>query len=433
MVFDSPTSYLLPPLKNDVAVGIGRPAQPGPVLITAQAQVDWTTLAVDIVTLAVESVGVGADANPSFIALVQTMLECGGEKLLGRPDMSDRAEAVRTVVGAIASCAADVRENGGTLQRFEERSRAAIAQGGLSGSAAVKANRLAYTAAGAMSTLTYAKVAFYATDQLQNAAIGDLSLSVRGLGTPQALGAWTPTCTVVDTDSDLLFRNIAFQDEFADTSREYSQFPGWAAAAQAAVAPLAGCSAVHRQRLADAVASGWGDPAAAQVVATAILSLGGGAFVVRFDGIGDLDLSLTADDLVDRGYSDVGNLYEGTEAACVSYQDESATDEPWVSVESATGRVLAIRNSAGEQARTEFGIWDGATLGDVRAAAAAAGYSVETFLDYDFGQGSNGVVVSNGSAEIGMSLDGADDSAVVTLINGVGLPGYAPSNMETGC
>ncbi len=96
---------------------------------------------------------------------------------------------------------------------------------------------------------------------------------------------------------------------------------------------------------------------------------------VRFDGIGDLDLGLTADDLVARGYVNQGNLYEGMDAECVRYAKDG--DPRSVSVESGTGRVLAIANFGGNpELHTEVGdVRVGSTLAEVRAAFGA-GYQI---------------------------------------------------------
>ncbi|MEV8443269.1 alpha/beta hydrolase [Actinosynnema sp. NPDC051121] len=158
---------------------------------------------------------------------------------------------------------------------------------------------------------------------------------------------------------------------------------------------------------------------------------------VRFNGIGAFSLNLTADDLDARGYVNRGNLYEGVNADCVSYAKEG--EKLSFSVERKTGRVLAIRNSSGEQAlRTEIGgIRVGSTLTDLRAAYA--GYRIDEFVNLDFGQGTNGVVVDGPGGEIAFSLsdgppsDYASGRATVTYLAGVGVPGHAPTPVETGC
>jgi hypothetical protein len=158
---------------------------------------------------------------------------------------------------------------------------------------------------------------------------------------------------------------------------------------------------------------------------------------IRFDGIGAMTLSMTAADLHARGYIDEGNTYESTDPTCVSYRKDG---QPLAfSVEPATGRVLAIRNESGnERLSTKIGgLHIGATLAQLRTAYT--GYTIHEYLDLDFGQGSNGVIVDGPGGSIAFSLaDGSPadydtGQATITFLNGVGLPGHAPTNMELGC
>lgn len=156
--------------------------------------------------------------------------------------------------------------------------------------------------------------------------------------------------------------------------------------------------------------------------------------VVRFDGIGDLNLSMTAADLLALGFVDMDNLYEGPDAACVRYA--RAQGGLAASVESASGRVLAIVNAGGRELRTEVGaIGVGSTLAKIREVFGGPEFRIEEYLDADFGQGTNGVVVHGPGGSIGLALDGgvADEIAAVTWVAGVGLPESPPTAAETGC
>ena len=159
---------------------------------------------------------------------------------------------------------------------------------------------------------------------------------------------------------------------------------------------------------------------------------------VRFDGIGDLSLTMDAADLEAAGFSNQGNLYEGMDAACVGYAKPGSPLT--ASVESATGRVLAINNYAGDDLSTQVGrIHVGSTLAQVRAAFARPGYRVVEKLALDFGQGTNGVVVEGPGGAIGLGLDNASagayraGTATVSYVAGVGTPGNAPTLVEDGC
>jgi hypothetical protein len=158
--------------------------------------------------------------------------------------------------------------------------------------------------------------------------------------------------------------------------------------------------------------------------------------VIRFDGTGIFDLTMTASDLQARGFTDHGNLYTETDPECVSYAKQGATVS--FSVERKTGRIFGIKIRSGRAMTTQVGkIHAGSTLAQLRTAFR--GYRIEEHFDTDFGQGTNGVIVNGREGAIGFSLDGtsaadfASGRAKVTYLNGVGVPGHAPSNMETGC
>ena len=158
--------------------------------------------------------------------------------------------------------------------------------------------------------------------------------------------------------------------------------------------------------------------------------------LVRFDGIGALTLTMTVADLTALGYTNTGNTYEGMDASCVSYDKDGS---PSVAANPHTGKVLAIHTVYGNPGPSTAigGIHEGSTLSQLRAAFA--GYTFKTYFNRDFGQGGNGIVVSNGHGEIGFGLADADPSAyrsgsaVINWIAGVGIPGNAPTAMETGC
>jgi hypothetical protein len=158
---------------------------------------------------------------------------------------------------------------------------------------------------------------------------------------------------------------------------------------------------------------------------------------IRFDGIGATSLAMTAADLRGLGFVNEGNSYEPTNPSCVSYRKDGQPLS--FGVEQATGRVLAIHNESGNpRVSTEIGgLHIGSTLAQLRSAYAD--YTIHEYLDLDFGQGSNGVIVDGPGGSIAFSLsdatpfDYATGQATITFLNGVGVPGHAPTNMETGC
>lgn len=297
LVFDGPTRYLLPPT-HEVAVRVARPPADAPSVFESAAEVNGVTVIVDVVAWLLDQQSVGGLDNPYLNAMVQALFECGGKQVAaagGRPDA-----LLPAVVDALGGCATEImRPDSEFGLRMEELAREAVER--TASDKAAKAYRLIGQAAQAFKVLSAGKVAFYLSDQLANAAVGPLSWSIRGRQTPQELGAWTPTCSDPTADSNRLYRNVALQDQFDDTSLELHQFPGWAAAAAAGIEPLDRCTAAYRLRLADALPSSWEDQTAAQVVAQAIRggSPGGGAaprldaLVLSETGLGPLRMGST--------------------------------------------------------------------------------------------------------------------------------------------
>jgi hypothetical protein len=269
-VLDSPTRHLIPPLKTH-AVGIARPKEPGSYHIEARTSVDAITVLADAVAFGANEVRIAAD-SPAAAAAVQALYECGGKELLGKPNLRDIDELVRTVANSIGGCAKELMEPDSEFgRRFEVLSRAMIAKGGLSQTAAIQSNRIARELVSVFKVITVGKIAFYLSDQFANSLVGPLAWSINGRGTPQQLGQWTPSCSSVNTDSNRLYKNLALQDRFANTSKELWQFKDFADAARTAIGALEKCSQTFRASLAGRLAGGWADRTAASIVAAAIM------------------------------------------------------------------------------------------------------------------------------------------------------------------
>lgn len=275
-VFDTATTFLLPPL-SDSAVGIARPAQPGTYLIAATARVNTVTVFVDLTAFVISQLTIGGTDNPLLEAFLEAGYKCAGSALLGHKTGDGIKQAVPVVVTTMADCFGQVgdpeSQAGAAYQKIVQQKIAEAATDEERATIA-KSYRTLDEASRSFKALTYGEVAFYIADQLQNAAIGPLTLAVRGRGTPQALGAWTPGCSSTKADGNALYKNLALQDEFADTRRELWQFPDWQPDAVTAVAPLARCSAAYRYALAAALPEEWGDKKAAGIVADAIRAIG---------------------------------------------------------------------------------------------------------------------------------------------------------------
>lgn len=275
-VFDSPTSFLLPPLHAE-AVGVGRPASAGTNVIGATTTVDWRTFLIDVTSFLADQTAIGGTASPVLDAFLQAFYECGGKNILSRSVPNGAADLLRVAVQAAASCAEEMLRNDSEFgKRFEDPSRSLIASNRkpLDADAVVQANRAVRRLAGIAQILMFGQVAFYVSDQLANAMVGPLTWTIRGFGRPEALGQWKPTCSDLASDADALYRNLALQDQFGDTSKELWQFPGWQPSAAKAIAPLGSCLAAYRISLASYLPTKWGDPKSATVVSDLIRNLG---------------------------------------------------------------------------------------------------------------------------------------------------------------
>lgn len=272
-LFDSPTTFLVPPL-TEVTLGIDRPSTPGQLTITATSYVDIVTILIDVVTFALDNLHIDIAKFPTATAFVQAMLECGAKQIGDRPTQDGAESVVQAVLSAVGGCAGELVRPASTFgARFEELVQKSIRSSPSSAEDLAKGYRAVHEIAGKFALLQVGAILFNVSDQITNSFVGPLAWSIRGNGRAQQLGAWQPTCSNTKTDSNLLYRNIALQDEFSDTSRELWQFPGWDAAARAAVAPLARCSADYLRQLAAFVPGNWGDRKAAGVVAAKISAL----------------------------------------------------------------------------------------------------------------------------------------------------------------
>lgn len=275
-VLDNDATYLVPPL-TEVAIGLARPAIPGSHYLALEADVNATTMLVDLSAFVLGEVDAGIGDDPVVDAFLEVLYTCGSSQLLDRPD-TDADGMVRLVLSILTSCAELIVQRDGEFGKlYEEIALRAVNTEGAAGKAIFeKGNRFAVKAASAFKLLTFGKVAFYASDQLANAFVGNLALSVSARGEPQQLGAWVPTCNDMGEDSNRAYLNIALQDQFADTSKELWQYDAWSRAAQLTAQPLASCSEAYQSELADSLPGSWADPIAAEVLADHIRALSEG-------------------------------------------------------------------------------------------------------------------------------------------------------------
>ena len=257
------------------AVGIDRPGSPGSHLITMSGHSSWQTILSDVLqfvlvnTSALDNIK-GFDTE-SMNVFAQAMYDCGGKALLKSRQTLDR-RGVLEVLDIIRRCA----DNDSVMNAIENALRRQIAEGIAKGDdseirRAIAANRLLK---GALTRLAVynlvAELASYTAELLTEARLGPTTISLRGRGSPQRLGAWKPTCRDAAKDSNALYRNLALQDEYADTRKELWQFESWPTNARKAVKPLGSCSTGYLAMLAQEIRRDWADPKAAEVVARAV-------------------------------------------------------------------------------------------------------------------------------------------------------------------
>lgn len=268
---DGDATYLLPPL-HEQAVGVERPASPDSVMITGTAKVNAGTVFVDVTAFLMDQASIGGTTNPVLNAFLQAFYECGGGKeLLADATTLNVKQILPGVVKTAAGCGTELLDPASEFGlTFEQLSRKMIASSKMGADAATMANRAVRRLASYAKILTIGQLAFYTSDQFANALVGPLTWSIRGSGKSPQIGAWTPTCSDLAKDSNALYRNLALQDQFADTTKQYWQFPDWKPAAVKAVVPLTTCSSTYRAQLATYLPTSWQDAKSATIVANQI-------------------------------------------------------------------------------------------------------------------------------------------------------------------
>lgn len=272
-VFDSPTTFLVPPL-TEVTFGIDRPNAPGPAFIKITSYVDFPSVLVDVASYVVDHLHIDFRGNPLAGAFVQALLECGGKEVAGVPSKDGLEAVAQAAVRAVGTCSIEMMRPASTFgARYEALVQQAIRANPVAADTLAKSHRVIHEIAGKFALIQAGQILFYLSDQASNAIVGPLSLAIRGSGRPQDLGAWSATCGDAKTDSNLLYRNLALQDRFSDTSKEFWQFPDWNSATKTAVKPLSRCSAAYLRQLADYLPGSWADKKAAGIVAAEIRAL----------------------------------------------------------------------------------------------------------------------------------------------------------------
>lgn len=255
------------------AVGFARPSTPGQAQLTMVAHPTVATVSADMLIALLDN-GLGMDTvsgfdSASLNAFVQTVYDCGGKQVLKSRDLAG-ADTPQKVLETLKSCG----ESDAVRTGIENVLRDQVAKGGQTAAHAIRTNRILHQLLGKLGIyLKVADFSSYTAELTSSGAIGDVAISVFAAGTPQALGEWQATCSSAGTDSDRLYRNLALQDAFQDSSKELWQFQTWQPSALTAVKPLGKCSDSYLEQIAQNVESAWADKKAAAIVATAIRDL----------------------------------------------------------------------------------------------------------------------------------------------------------------
>jgi hypothetical protein len=375
-VFDSGTSHLMPPL-SETAVGIGRPNGAGHYFISATADVDAVTVLVDLVRFVLDQQSIGGLDNPLMNAAVQLLFECGGKQLLDRPEVED---VLPVAVDVLASCASELfRPSSEIGQAYENLVRRQIeqAQDAAGRQRVANFNRSVGRLASAAKVLTVGKMAFYASDQLQNAIVGNLTLSVSGMGRPGPIGGWETACTDASNDVNQLYRDIALREPFSDVSIELHDFAELSSAADAAVAPLADCDGTYLSTVARLLPEEWADAEAGAIVAAAVLAMAPNQpdpveATLTPTGLGPLVIGMSSADATATGLID-----EFNELCFIEPIDVAELRPPFEGVIYAdAGVVIAISVAAGAVA-SPGGIGPGGDVDVLAEAWRDSGFSVD--------------------------------------------------------
>ncbi len=275
-LFNNDHRIFVPPL-HEIAVGIARPDTGGSHYIEFRNESNVETVLTDVVMFAMSKLDIPPAGVEKVGVLVEALIECAFQGVVQGGPPTELEATARNIVSSVTTCIATITDpfsELGLAFRTKLSQRIIEFRDAEAASLAMKADRLLRSASRVLGTLVYIEVLGYLVDIGNEERVGDLRWSIRGTGTNSPLGEWKPSCDNVGQDSNQIYRNIALQDEFADTSLELHEFPGWRSAAQKAVGPLAGCPEDYLPKLSDRVRTSWGDPEAAAIVAEAIETLG---------------------------------------------------------------------------------------------------------------------------------------------------------------
>lgn len=273
MVLDTDSSSFIPPTTIE-SYGVRRPSTPGQTVVVMSAAADPMTLIADLLGMAVDNLSVGGFDSPILNAFAQGLYKCGGQSLL--KSWPDSAAAIAAwALSTTQSCVEAMTGSGSDefAEAIERDLRTQIAEGGEAAGSAIKQWRLVNEISDWLQVVKVAEWTEYVGNQVGDSLVGPVTVSLRLLGEAPVLGDWTASCTDADADSGSLYQNLTLQKQFSDTSKEFWEFDGWAAASLEAIQPLAGCSSGYLEEVAANIDSTWGDKSAAAIVSADVRAL----------------------------------------------------------------------------------------------------------------------------------------------------------------
>ena len=261
----------IPPLKT-VEVTVPRPAGDGSHTIQFYNEQTMWTFILDVVLFVIDLVEPPQIGNGFWEAVLELVFECGAQEVAGWAQTNDLRQQLQIAIDAVRTCFTELLDEGSTLGA--KLLEAMIGQALQADEAIGTIRKGARALTKVFKLLKIAEFAGILADLAYQWSTGTLNFFIRGEGRPGLLGQWTPTCTNKQKDSELLSRNLVFQEIFSDKSIAFHDFPTWEPSVALAVTPLKACDPEYRTALAAYTPNQWViDPEAGSIVVKHILAL----------------------------------------------------------------------------------------------------------------------------------------------------------------
>ena len=261
----------IPPLKT-VVVDVPRPVGGGSHHIRFRNQQTMETFILDVGIFALDLVDPPDIGNGFWESIVELLFECGVQEIAGFSQTSDLRQNLQIAINAVRNCFSELLDEDSTLgTKLLEKT---IGEALQADEAIATIRKGTKALAKVFKLLKIAEFGGILADLAYQWATGTLNFHIGGQGIPSPLGKWTPTCSNIDKDSNLLVRNLILQELFSDKSIAFHDFPSWETSVAIAVAPLKTCEPDYLTALANRTPYHWKiDPEAGTIVAEQILAL----------------------------------------------------------------------------------------------------------------------------------------------------------------